>query len=459
MAILLLTVLLITEIGFAIFEYTKSPTKKDWSLRRLICDGIELGIYMIMILLPGIDTSFRFKGLMLILMIRIVIAGITALIQRKSNTGKKRIMIVFSAVFSMILITFSLIPAFIFADYHGREVTGEYSVGEAQAILIDHSRTEKFESDGSYREVPVHFYYPADCTTEGNEQGAHTMPLVIFSHGAFGYYQSNASTYMELASHGYVVISLDHPYHSFFTKDSDGKLITVDPKFLQTASEVGGDANPYSEEETFDITSEWIDLRIKDENFVLDTIEDTVKNGFSDSWCFTAEPAEKIENITDLVDIDKIGLMGHSLGGATAVTVGRRDDVKAVIDLDGTMLGEQTGVEDGNPIVNEEPYTTPILCINNEEHQIEALKTERSSYSYANNVILNSAKEGYVTYFVGSGHMNYTDLPLFAPGLAEKLGTGDVDPARCIDQVNAIVLSFFDTYLKGEGTFSVQESY
>ena len=65
MAILLLTVLLITEIGFAIFEYTKSPTKKDWSLRRLICDGIELGIYMIMILLPGIDTSFRFKGLML----------------------------------------------------------------------------------------------------------------------------------------------------------------------------------------------------------------------------------------------------------------------------------------------------------------------------------------------------------------------------------------------------------
>ncbi|MBQ5851909.1 MAG: hypothetical protein IIW54_14020, partial [Lachnospiraceae bacterium] len=31
------------------------------------------------------------------------------------------------------------------------------------------------------------------------------FPLVVFSHGAFGYYESNTSTYMELASNGYVV--------------------------------------------------------------------------------------------------------------------------------------------------------------------------------------------------------------------------------------------------------------
>ncbi len=31
-------------------------------------------------------------------------------------------------------------------------------------------------------------------------------------------------------------------------------------------------------------------------------------------------------------DFDTIGLMGHSLGGATAVTVGRRSDIPAVID-------------------------------------------------------------------------------------------------------------------------------
>ena len=460
MTFLLLVVLLITEIGFTVSEFSKRPSNSEWSLKRLITDGIQLGTYLVMIILPGIDLSFRFKGLLLILIIRIVVAGIVALIRRKDKTDKKKIMIVLSAVFSTLLILLNLIPAFVFTDYHGRETTGEYKVAEGSAILIDTSRHEAFETDGSFREVPVHFYYPEDYSEINGPECAHTLPLVIFSHGAFGYYQSNASTYMELASHGYVVASLDHPYHSFFTRDSSGKLITVDPQFIQTAMIVGGNENPYSEEETFEITNEWIKLRIDDESFVLDTLENAADGNYPDeNWCFSKEGKEKIEEIMILADNDRIGLMGHSLGGATAVSVGRRNDVKAVIDLDGTMLGEQTGVENGHPVINEEPYPTPLLCINNEEHQLEAMKEDRSSYSYANNVILDSAKEGYVTYFVGTGHMNFTDLPLFAPALAKNLGTGSIDAGKCIDQMNALVLSFFDCYLKGEGEFSVQESY
>ena len=44
-------------------------------------------------------------------------------------------------------------------------------------------RIDEFENDGSFREVPAHFYYP------DSESGE--FPLVIFSHGAFGYYESN----------------------------------------------------------------------------------------------------------------------------------------------------------------------------------------------------------------------------------------------------------------------------
>lgn len=55
--------------------------------------------------------------------------------------------------------------------------------------------------------------------------------------------------------------------------------------------------------------------------------------------------------------------------------------------------------------------------------------------------------------------MNFTDLPLFAPTLANMLGTGDIDPAACIDQVNALVLDFFNCNLKDEGTFDVEEYY
>ncbi len=133
--------------------------------------------------------------------------------------------IVAKGLLGVLLFAVALVPAFLFTGYEGLETSGSYGVKMAEDIWVDESRVEEFEQDGSKREVPVHFYYP---DIEGDvKDGA--FPLVIFSHGAFGYYQSNTSTYMELASRGYVVVSLDHPYHSIFTKDTSRKLIYMEP--------------------------------------------------------------------------------------------------------------------------------------------------------------------------------------------------------------------------------------
>lgn len=76
---------------------------------------------------------------------------------------------------------------------------------------------------------------------------------------------------------------------------------------------------------------------------------------------------------------------------------------------------------------------------------------------YANNIVHDNAVCGYRTYIVGTGHMNFTDLPMFAPPLAKMLGTGSVDPEECMLTVNRITLEFFDSFLKGKGEFSVPE--
>ena len=55
--------------------------------------------------------------------------------------------------------------------------------------------------------------------------------------------------------------------------------------------------------------------------------------------------------------------------------------------------------------------------------------------------------------------MELTDLPLISPFIASKLGSGDIDVDYCSKTMNGIILDFFDCYLKGEGTFSVNESY
>ena len=161
----------------------------------------------------------------------------------------------------------------------------------------------------------------------------------------------------------------------------------------------------------------------------------------------------------ELPEVKNWYIMGHSLGGATAVTVGRRSDISAVVDIDGTMLGEETGVEGGVVTINEEPYETPLFAIANEEHHRQEMEAVQNSYAYANNIVMKNATCGYETYFKNAGHMNFTDLPLISPFLANILGTGSVDAGECIDTMNSLILRFYDCYLKNEGEFSVEESY
>lgn len=452
MATLVLLILIITETGFVTFEIISKVGKHEWALRRVIVNAVEMVTYLLMVLLPGVDMGFRWRGLFVILILRLLVAGLLCIKKPKEDKKKNVAIMVLSAILSIVLISSSMVPAFLIKDYKGLPVSGPYKVIESDIILVDASRVETFETDGSKREVPAHFFYPENI----NELEEKSLPLIVFSHGAFGYYQSNMSTYMELASNGYVVVSLDHPYHSFFTKDTDGKTITVDPNFFQTAMNVGN--SDVSESEVYDITSKWMELREDDVNFVLDTIiEASETNELGDEWFLSDANEDMICDIIKHIDITRIGVIGHSLGGATAVNVGRREDVLAVVDLDGTMIGEETGVKDGIIQVDETPYDTPLLSIDNDEHHFSRIECEETGVVYANNIILDNATEGFETYVEGSGHMNFTDLPLISPTLASLLGTGDVDSEECMMKINSITLKFFDCYLKGSGDFAVDE--
>lgn len=451
---LLWILLCVVEIVLAGIGVFGRANKRGWLFGRLLADFGELLLFLVMLPAPGIDLGFRFKGLFIVLLLRFAITLISFLVKRNRLQGNKRISaMILSAVLGMVLITGSMLPSFIFSGYEGLPATGEYKVATTKAILTDKSRTEEFESDGSSREVPVYFYYPQDA--KENE----TYPLVLFSHGAFGYYQSNTSTYMELASHGYVVVSMDHPYHSFFTKDTDGRTVIVNPEMIQGIQYVNSDTA--TEEQIFELSAQWLKLRCNDLNFVIDSVKAGADKGMDpEEWCVADGEEANVLQALGLADPDRIGVMGHSLGGAAAVSIGReREDIDAVIDLDGTMLGEELGVQDGVAMMNQEVYAVPLLSFDNEEHHFSRIECREKGIPYANNTVLEHAAEGYSTYIKGTGHMNYTDLPLFSPALASMLGTGEVDSTHCITTMNEIVLAFFDCYLKGTGTFSVQECY
>lgn len=438
MGFVLFGIFAVMELGLLIWTLKKQGRKGDWLRNSTAVRAVETAVFLLVVLLSEGGISFRFKICLLVLFLRLAVSLVFWLLKRKKALGpKSKSGAAVSTCMGILVLGISLMPAFLFTGYAGLPTTGEYEVKQASAILVDESRIETFESDGSFREVPVYFYYP-DTENTGAEQ----FPLVLFSHGAFGYYQSNTSTYMELASHGYVVVSMDHPYHSFFTKDSDGKLITVNPEFLNEVMRV--DSDEAAPEEVMELSHKWLDIRTADMGFVLDSLEDG------------AVPSD-VCTILANADPEQIGLMGHSLGGAASVQLGRdREDIDAVIDIDGTMLGEQLAFENGAYKYNEAPYPVPVLALDNEKHHQVNLEQQAA---YANWYVMEHAKDGMETWIAGSEHMNFTDLPLFSPILAAKLGTGSRDARECVEIMNEVVLQYFDHYLQGKDALNIKESY
>ncbi|MCM1523537.1 MAG: hypothetical protein NC120_03670 [Ruminococcus sp.] len=450
MGAILFAVFTVMEIVLTVLSCTKYISL--WHRNRLLFSGAEFILMLLVMLLPAAGQKWRFTGCLIILGIRLAISCIAYLIRRggtkKEKTKGKAIG---GAVMSVVIIGFSLFPAFVFTGYSGLETSGSYEVKETQAILIDRSRLEAYETDGSNREIPIHFYYP--------ESGAASCPLVLFAHGSFGYYQSNSSLYFELASNGYVVASIDHPYYAFFTQDTSGKTIIVDFDFMQTAVNMQSGSDYTETEEDFNTICEWMSIRTADENFVLDSIKAAKNSGALDGAWYTKSDKVNAEILKaiGMADTENIGVTGHSIGGAAAVQLGReRDDVKAVVDIDGTMLGEEMSFTDGVIGYNPEPYPIPVLSLNNARHWADSYVGEKRETEYVNKYLLDNAVDSREAHFDGTEHMDFTDLPLFAPPLAKMLGKGDVDPSEFIPRINGIILEFFNYYLKGEGEPSIE---
>lgn len=304
MALIIFVILAGLEIALSVMTCRKGY--------RLIVRAVQTVVVVIAMLIP-LGQKWRFAPVLGWIILLLIIAAISKLVRHNKENGnektRKTAGTIFACVLCILMTGVSLIPAFVFTGYNGLPVTGEFEIGRASAILVDESRTDPFEQDGSKREVPVHFYYPK---TEGQQ-----YPLVIFSHGAFGYYQSNSSTYMELAGNGYVVAALDHPHHAFFTKDTDGKMIIVDRDFMNTALTLN-DGSGKSPDECLALYREWMDLRTGDMDLAVDELERAAADGgLNDSWSLTDSSADEIMSVVNMMDTGRIGLMGHSMGGAT----------------------------------------------------------------------------------------------------------------------------------------------
>lgn len=379
--------------------------------------------------------SFRYLFLLVMLVVQALYGAVTLIRKRESPYRTSKAVLAF--IRNLAISILALFPLMLFPQYAQPQSTGTHTVATMKYTWIDTSRLDDYAKNGEYRALTVEFWYP--------ESTQEKYPLVVFSHGAFGFSGSNHSTCMELASHGYVVASIGHTHQAFFTLDTNGKLTTADPDFIAKATRINADEDPNHAQDSYATTREWMKLRTEDEHFILDTIRDK---------CMEHDSETPFSHI----NAEKIGLMGHSLGGASSAQIGReRQDIDAVIVLDGTMLGEEIAFEDNSLVLNDNPYPIPLLNVYAQDHYTNAKSLLGDSYS--NFHASHNALVAYETVVKDSGHLNFTDLPLFSPQLAKMLGVGNVDPWYCIGTMNSIVLEFFNSFLKGAGEPDIAKEY
>lgn len=340
----------------------------------------------------------------------------------RTKRRPKRAWILLSLALAAAVLLRWMFPAWSFP-----ETTGPWKAVSAACTYTDENRPDPYREDGSARWLNTVFWYP-----DAYPEDPHSCPLVVFSHGAFGVKESNTSLYRELASHGYVVCAVDHTYHCLSTQGPDGKKVPMSPGYRRQVLSAN-DRSEKGRAELVSLFGEWMDLRMGDINFIIDTVKAKARNG---------DPGEG--GVYLLTDPEKIAVIGHSLGGAAALGVGRlRGDIGGVIALEAPFMADVLGVKEGGFVFRADPYPVPLLSVYTDSSWALLPRSPQYALNYA---MLNDRSDRTEDLYVrGAGHLSLTDLAFSSPPLCLLFGQNLLfDGARFVQTSNGTYLSFLD---------------
>ncbi|MEU2876129.1 hypothetical protein [Streptomyces sp. NPDC007070] len=237
--------------------------------------------------------------------------------------------------------------------------------------------------------------------------GRGRFPLVLFSPGSGGVRTQNTAWAEELASHGYVVAALDHPYDSAAVVLADGRTIRS-----RTASTGDRDKDDR-------LAVDWTAVRAADLGFVLTQL-DRLDHG------------EITGPLTGRLDTGRVAVAGHSMGGAAALQAARRDRrFDAVVDLDGYPHGP------ASPALHQPTLAlTQGITSATDPHYIPRL-TEALGHSTATS---------YRLTLPGAAHLTFMDGPLYLPPMPSVVGS--LGRTESPHVVAAATLAFLDATLR-----------
>ncbi len=248
-------------------------------------------------------------------------------------------------------------------------------------------------------------------------------PVIILRAGGGALSTDYTSIAEDLASHGYVVVSFDAPYRTVLTAFPDGRVV------LRPAS---ADFERLSPLEREHLANQVMNAWIADVKFALDKLQQL-------------NVGDPTGRFVGKLDMQKVGIVGHSLGGATAAQFCHDDArCKAGIDIDGMPFGS----------VIQEGLHRPFFFImsdHSKEKGQEAIGVRNNIESIFDKLPMG---ERWQVTIIGANHFSFSDQMLtrnaIAMGLLRKLHVlGSLDKYRGLRITSDYIHTFFDVYLKG----------
>jgi dienelactone hydrolase len=313
--------------------------------------------------------------------------------------------------------------------------SGSSRVGTRVVRLVDATHNDPYLANGRKRELLVRFWYPASleqgcvpaeytspkvwsyfstlmgipalkveansCLDAPIADGVH--PVVVFTPGYTGTFTDYTFLLEDLASRGYVVASVDHTYEATAVEFPDGRLVRgVLGSHLDNTWRLDDKALSFA-----------VSVRAGDLKFVVDELE-------------------RLSVVSDdpfagKLDMSRIALMGHSLGGLAALS-GLQQERRfgAGILLDGELADESvTGTD----------RAVLILAMGRTQWREDECK-----------LWSNLSGTRLAVNFKGAEHITPTDAVWLAKG---AIRTSAMGPDKTIAAVRDYIAAFLDANLQG----------
>ena len=294
--------------------------------------------------------------------------------------------------------------------------TSEYLPASWQVALENSSGV--FMSKFFTRDLSkVHTHSTNNTPISSKEQ---QFPVIIMRSGIGALATDYTTLATDLASHGYIVVGADAPYSTNVVVFPDGRVAA------RTLAGNPGDDEGLSFDQKNRILNKLIGIWTADTRFILDKLNEL-------------NTLERMGKFTNRLNMNAVGIFGHSFGGATAAQFCHDDNrCKAGIDIDGQPFGSV--IKEGL----HQPFMFILSDHSGEPGTNDILSKLKSVYDHL------PVNDRLWVSITGTRHFNFSDQALLKDSHLAKLahGLGPIDERQGLAITTKCVQSFFDVYLR-----------